>query len=235
MKRPIDTVGDHANNDGIHPSRKRMMEHADRRQRVEADRRDRFQGEPFPELYSIHKATVRSVKDYGAFLELEGFKRNGLLHVSNISKYRVDSCQDVLDVGESCWVKVIEVDESNGGRIALAMKYCNQRDGNDLDVHNIELQQQKQGCSRRSGSHNNRQAGDAVLNNVCSRCKRSGHLVVDCRVNLKEANSSNYSLLEQNDDELANLHEYERLLEMLRAKEAEKKQKKLAKQKKKKK
>lgn len=39
-----------------------------------------------PELYSIHKATVKRVKPFGFFIQLEGFRRQGLVHWSQVSE-----------------------------------------------------------------------------------------------------------------------------------------------------
>ncbi len=35
-----------------------------------------------PRLYSIHQGTVKLVKDFGAFVQMDGYQRNGLLHIS---------------------------------------------------------------------------------------------------------------------------------------------------------
>lgn len=63
--------------------------------------------------------TVRSLMDYGAFVELGGV--DGLLHVSDISWQRIAKAADVLEVGQDVEVKVLKLD-SEGGRISLGMK-----------------------------------------------------------------------------------------------------------------
>src|SRR5713226_6861868 len=52
--------------------------------------------------------TVRSLTDYGAFVDIGGV--DGLLHVSDISRSRVSKPEDVLSVGQELEVKVLKVD-----------------------------------------------------------------------------------------------------------------------------
>jgi polyribonucleotide nucleotidyltransferase len=56
--------------------------------RKETSRREPID-EPMPELYSVLRGKVVSIQDYGAFVALEGRKRQGLCHVSQISKQKV--------------------------------------------------------------------------------------------------------------------------------------------------
>jgi small subunit ribosomal protein S1 len=63
--------------------------------------------------------TVRSLADYGAFLELGGV--DGLLHISDISWQRIAKPSDVLTVGDQVQVKVLKVDPASK-RIGLGMK-----------------------------------------------------------------------------------------------------------------
>ena len=46
--------------------------------------------------------------------------KEGLLHISKISKERIKNVEDVLHVGDKVTVKVIEIDDQ--GRINLSMK-----------------------------------------------------------------------------------------------------------------
>ena len=46
--------------------------------------------------------------------------KEGLLHISKISKKRIKNVEDVLHVGDKVTVKVIDIDEQ--GRINLSMK-----------------------------------------------------------------------------------------------------------------
>ncbi len=62
---------------------------------------------------------VASLTKFGAFVDLGGVQ--GLVHVSEISRSRVDDPADVLSVGQSVKVKVLKV-EQGGKRISLSMK-----------------------------------------------------------------------------------------------------------------
>jgi small subunit ribosomal protein S1 len=69
----------------------------------------------------IVSGTVRSVTDYGAFVDLGGV--DGLLHVSDISWGRISKPADVLSVGQQVDVKALKVSNDNGKRrISVGMK-----------------------------------------------------------------------------------------------------------------
>ncbi len=63
--------------------------------------------------------TVRSLADYGAFVDLGGV--DGLLHVGEISWSRINNPADVLAVGQQIEAKVLKVDTEKQ-RISLGMK-----------------------------------------------------------------------------------------------------------------
>ena len=101
-----------------------------------------------PAVNSIVKGKVVRVADFGAFVEMPGFSKWGLVHVSQL----VDSSgkgqmkievKDVVDLGDSVWVKVCEVD-SDAGKMSLSMKYVSQATGRDLDPEQAEYEYDKQ-------------------------------------------------------------------------------------------
>ena len=67
----------------------------------------------------VVRGTVRSLTDYGAFVDLGGF--DGLLHVSDIAWSRVSKPEDILSVGQEIEAKVLKVD-SDKQRISLGLK-----------------------------------------------------------------------------------------------------------------
>jgi small subunit ribosomal protein S1 len=67
----------------------------------------------------IVRGTVRSLADYGAFIDLGGL--DGLLHVSDLAWSRVNKPEDVLTVGQEVEAKVLKVDTEKQ-RISLGMK-----------------------------------------------------------------------------------------------------------------
>ena len=62
---------------------------------------------------------VRSLADYGAFVDLGGV--DGLLHVGEISWSRINNPADVLEVGQQIEAKVLKIDAEKQ-RISLGMK-----------------------------------------------------------------------------------------------------------------
>ncbi|HSP14297.1 MAG TPA: S1 RNA-binding domain-containing protein [Thermoanaerobaculia bacterium] len=62
---------------------------------------------------------VKTITPFGAFVDLGGV--DGLLHVSEMSRRRVNDPKEVVSVGQEVRVKVIKVDQ-DGKRISLSMK-----------------------------------------------------------------------------------------------------------------
>jgi small subunit ribosomal protein S1 len=72
---------------------------------------------------AVLKGHVRSVRDFGAFVDLGGVE--GLIHVSEIGHARVAHPSEVLSPGQEVEVKVIKVDEAEQGgraRIGLSLR-----------------------------------------------------------------------------------------------------------------
>jgi small subunit ribosomal protein S1 len=67
----------------------------------------------------IVSGTVRSLADYGAFVDIGGV--DGLLHISDIAWSRIEKPADVLTVGQQIDAKVLKI-EPAGKRISLGMK-----------------------------------------------------------------------------------------------------------------
>ena len=57
------------------------------------------------------QGTVRSVMDYGAFIDLGGV--DGLLHVSEMSYRRGTKPSEIVKVGDLVDVKIIKLDKEN--------------------------------------------------------------------------------------------------------------------------
>jgi len=64
--------------------------------------------------------TVRSLTEYGAFVEVGGV--DALLHVSDISWSRVNKPEDVLSVGQEIEARVLKIDPEKRRRISIGMK-----------------------------------------------------------------------------------------------------------------
>jgi small subunit ribosomal protein S1 len=94
----------------------------DRRAVVEEDERsakDRFYSE-MKEGATV-SGTVRSITDYGAFVDIGGV--DALLHVSDIAWSRVEKPADVLSVGQPIEARVLKITNDSGKRrISVGMK-----------------------------------------------------------------------------------------------------------------
>ena len=72
------------------------------------------------EIGKVYRGLVKSVRDFGAFVEiLPG--QEGLLHISEMANYRVNTVTDICKEGDYVAVKVIEIDDRTG-KIRLSRK-----------------------------------------------------------------------------------------------------------------
>ena len=67
----------------------------------------------------IYEGKVVRIMQFGAFVQLSPNK-DGLIHISKLSKERVEKVEDVVNIGDEVRVKVIEIDKM--GRINLSLK-----------------------------------------------------------------------------------------------------------------
>jgi small subunit ribosomal protein S1 len=68
---------------------------------------------------AVVRGTVRSVTDFGAFVDLGGV--DGLLHVTDMSWQRVGKPSDVVSAGDAVEVKILKINPE-GRRISLGLK-----------------------------------------------------------------------------------------------------------------
>ncbi|WP_372367267.1 polyribonucleotide nucleotidyltransferase [Candidatus Uabimicrobium sp. HlEnr_7] len=71
-----------------------------------------------PEVGKIYRGKVTSVKDFGAFVKFFG-EQEGLVHISELEKGRVQKVTDVVNEGDAIVVKVLGIDR---GKIKLSRK-----------------------------------------------------------------------------------------------------------------
>ena len=93
------------------------------------------------------------MKPVGVFVDIRGFRRGGLVHRTQISQY-LDVPRDVDDEekirvisgvvaeGDDVWVKVVDVETTDGAppRVSLSMKNVDQGNGEDLDPNNLNYE-----------------------------------------------------------------------------------------------
>jgi small subunit ribosomal protein S1 len=74
---------------------------------------------------------VQSIQKYGAFVDLGGVQ--GLLHISELVHGRVERVEDVVQVGETVRVRILEIEKTKKGtKISLSMKALQQPDEREV-------------------------------------------------------------------------------------------------------
>ncbi|XP_056268845.1 nucleolar protein of 40 kDa [Pseudoliparis swirei] len=154
--------------------------------------------EGLPPMHSISKGEVVSVQTYGAFVRLPGYKKEGLVHVSEMSATRIESASDVVDMGENVWIKVIGREiRDDKVKLSFSMKAVNQGSGKDLDPNNVMGEQDARRRRQFRDHTGNRITLEAVLNTTCSKCGCKGHFTKDCF----SAPGLQYALVPEEDEE----------------------------------
>ena len=82
------------------------------RQMIEAIAKD-------PEVGDLFFGKVTRIMNFGAFVEIAPGKE-GLIRINQLDNRFVEKVEDVLNLGDETWCKVIEIDEK--GRINLSRK-----------------------------------------------------------------------------------------------------------------
>ncbi len=72
-----------------------------------------------PEIGKIYEGKVIKIMDFGAFVNFMG-STDGLVHISQLKKERVEKVEDVVSEGDMVKVKVLDIDSR--GKIKLSMK-----------------------------------------------------------------------------------------------------------------
>lgn len=87
-----------------------------------------------PVLYKIYDGTVNGIRDFGAFVALDGVRgrAEGLVHVSNITGARLESPTEIVRRNQRVKVKVMSI---AGSKYSLSMKDVDQQSGADLSPH----------------------------------------------------------------------------------------------------
>ena len=112
--------------------------HTDDRRRPRKGEDTDFKRPPIPEidetpkLFKVYDGKITGVKDYGAFVNLQGVKGkvDGLVHVSAMHEgTRVNHPSDLVSPGQPVKVKVMKIEN---GKYGLSMKEVDQTTGRDL-------------------------------------------------------------------------------------------------------
>ncbi len=130
-----------------------------------------------PELNRDYEGTVKSVKDFGAFVEiLPGVE--GLVHISQLDKGRVEDIHNFVAVGDKLSVKVIEIEQGTG-KIRLSRKaVLIEQEGGTFDPSDAGPRGGKGGSSDRGpkgrGGGPNKRSGPPNRNRDSKEPSRSG-------------------------------------------------------------
>lgn len=140
---------------------------------------------------SIHQGRVVRIEDYGAFVQIKD--RRGLVHISQLASVRVEKVTDVVELNESVWVKVVDIETTDGrDKIRLTMKNVPQ-DGTAVEAQ--EAERHAQGLSKGIEQNLNSTIGMAVARDPMAQgliLKQSGE---PARV------INGYALLEEEEEE----------------------------------
>ena len=68
---------------------------------------------------------VTRIMNFGAFVEILP-RQEGLVHISELAPYHVNQVEDIVKIGQTIPVKVIEIDDM--GRINLSLKQTDYKD-----------------------------------------------------------------------------------------------------------
>ncbi|MFM2297582.1 MAG: hypothetical protein RL117_1289, partial [Verrucomicrobiota bacterium] len=103
-----------------------------RREVIEAERseqRQRFLGTVSANDKVI--GTVKNITDFGAFVDLEGM--DGLLHITDMSWGRINHPSEMLHIGQSLEVLILEVDRDKE-RVSLGLKQMTENPWADIEA-----------------------------------------------------------------------------------------------------
>ncbi|CAG0901737.1 unnamed protein product [Darwinula stevensoni] len=123
-----------------------------------------------PEVGGEYDGVVETLQPYGAFLKFKG--KSGLLHVSEISYKRIENVEDVLKVGDTIRVKLLDADPKTG-KLRLSAKAL-------LPKPEGYVEREDRGAERRGGGGDQRKhEQESLLNRLENASKTNGRLELE--------------------------------------------------------
>jgi polyribonucleotide nucleotidyltransferase len=110
-----------------------------------------------PEVGQIYEGKVVKVMEFGAFVNFFGAK-DGLVHVSQLARERVEKPGDVVKEGDTVKVKLLGFDDR--GKVRLSMKVVDQATGADLSAEMGEEAEDRGPRREGGGGDRPRRGGD---------------------------------------------------------------------------
>ena len=87
----------------------------------------------------IVKGCISGIEKYGAFVTLDEYY-SGLIHISEISEGFVDNINNFVNIGDTIYAKVLEVDDDNF-KVKLSIKNIDYKD----NKHRGKIKESKNG------------------------------------------------------------------------------------------
>ncbi|MEM2960521.1 MAG: S1 RNA-binding domain-containing protein, partial [Candidatus Bathyarchaeia archaeon] len=84
-------------------------------------------GDEWPEVGELVISTINEITDYGAYVRLDEYGKDGFLHISEISSGWIRNIRDHIREGEKVVLKVLRVDP-NRNQIDLSLRRVTQRE-----------------------------------------------------------------------------------------------------------
>ena len=88
-----------------------------------------------PEVGKVYRGKVKKLMQFGCFVAIDGLKNEGLVHISQIRKERVNRVEDCVQQNDTVWVKILTI---VGHKISLSMKEVDQSSGKDLNPRDMK-------------------------------------------------------------------------------------------------
>ncbi len=95
-----------------------------------------------PEVGRIYTGTVKRIVDFGAFVEILPGKE-GLVHISKLSRNRVESVRDVLKEDQEIPVKLVEIDRMGRLNLSYIDAFDNDESGSQKKDGNKDTSQRR--------------------------------------------------------------------------------------------
>jgi polyribonucleotide nucleotidyltransferase len=109
-----------------------------------------------PELGRVYEGVVKRIMDFGAFVEILPGKE-GLVHISKLSRQRIDQVTDVLKEGMQVPVKLLEIDKM--GRLNLSYIDAIDPDGSPDTSSDVSESESRKDRPRRPGGFRGNSGG----------------------------------------------------------------------------